>query len=396
MQVAPLYFKLIETKKKIVVCQGGGDAAKTVTILQRLAELGTQTRDQIITVTAETIPAVKAGALTSFQRYVLPYYSKYIRSYNQTERVYYFYNNTRMEFKSFRDEASATGAERDYLFMNECNHETYETFWQAQRKTRKQVFLDYNPNAPFWVHSKVLDYAADGITPNPKQEAWFKNRNVRYITDHRHNPFLSQEDHDAYESISDPEIFRVYARGMTGKITGLIFGHFKKWTLDWPTDILRTIWGIDYGYTNDPTAITKIAVGPGRRRIGKECSYAPGIGAENIKNIMIKEGWRPGQPIFSEADPHMINQLRMIQVPAEPAIKGPGSIIAGISKVKEHECYYQGENFELEIMNWKWVEAQDIMTGNTVMTNQPVDQWNHLCDSFRMADYTDSFRNKTG
>lgn len=395
MLVAPLYFKLMACDKKVVVCQGGGDAAKTVTILQRLAELTSQKRDQITTVTGETVPAVKAGALTSFKRYVLPYYSKYIRSYNASERTYHFYNGSKIEFKSFRDEASATGAERDYLFMNECNHENYDTFWQAQRKTRKQVFLDYNPAAPFWVHAKLLPLLADG-RPNPNLERWFEGRVQRFITDHRHNPFLSKEDHDAYESISDPEIFRVYSRGLTGKITGLIFGHFKRWDAEWPTDILRTIWGIDYGYSNDPTCITKIAVGPGRRRIGKELSYDPGLGAETIKNIMLLNGWKPGQPIYSEADPHMINQLRQIYVPAEPAIKGPGSRIAGISKVREHECYYIGANAEKEIMTWRWVEAQDIITGNTLLTNQPMDGNDHYCDSFRMADYTDSFRNRTG
>jgi phage terminase large subunit len=385
--VAPLYYHLVACKKKFVVCQGGGDAAKTVTILQRLMELATQASNQIVTVVGETVPAVKAGALTSFQRYVLPHFAKYIRSFNASERTYYLYNNTRIEFKSFRDEASATGAERDYLFINEANHELWDTFWQAQRKTRKQVFLDYNPTSPFWVHAKLLD-------ESPTQERWFRGRVQRFISDHRQNPFLSEEDHAAYESISDPDIFRVYSRGFTGKIKGLIFGHFHKWTLDWPTNAIRTIWGIDYGYTNDPTALTKIAVGPGRRRIGKECSYEAGLSAETIKNILLKEGWKPGMDIYSEADPHMINQLRNIYIPAEPAIKGPGSIIAGISKVREHECFYQGDNFEKEIMNWKWIEAQDIVTGNTVFTNQPVDAWNHLCDSFRMADYTDSFRHK--
>lgn len=395
MLVAPLYLKLREAKEKIIVCQGGGDAAKTVTILQRLCEKNVNKKAQISDVIQETVPAIKAGSLTTFQRYVLPTYGKYIRSFNASDRVYYFYNGSRLGFKSFRDEASATGAERDNIFFNEGNHETYDTFWQAQRKTRGQVFIDYNPNAPFWVHSRVLPYTIEGL-PNPDQEGEFKRKGVKlFITDHRHNPFLSEEDHFAYESISDADLWKVYARGRTGKVKGLIFGHFKKWTAtDFPEDAVRIVWAIDYGYTNDPTALVKIYVGPGRRRVAVECSYEPGLSPQKIKDLLFLNGWKSPQPIYSEADPNMINDLRMLGMPVEPAIKGPGSLIAGISKVKEYECYYAGENFEKEIFSWKWIEAQDIMTGKTVMTNQPTDAWNHCCDATRMGIYTDYFRHK--
>jgi phage terminase large subunit len=398
MNTNPLFLELNQCAKKIIVLQGGGDAGKTVTALQRIAQKSMLKRNQISTVTGQTIPSVKAGALRSFQRYVLPDFQKYITNYNSTERTYTFWNGSVIEFKSFQDELGARGSERDNLFMNECNAETYETFWQLQRKTRDQVILDYNPTSPFWVHYKVLPLDIDG-KPNTSQERQFFNKVQLYIVDHRHNMFLTEEEHQAYETISDPDMFRVYSRGLTGKIRGLVFGHFRKWADAWPTDVLRTIWGLDYGYTTDPTALLKIAVGGDnkpKRRVAKELSYEPGLTAEHIKNILTTNGLRGTDIIYSEADPNMINQLRTLGMPVYPAIKGPGSIAAGISKVREHECYYTADslNFEKELQTYKFLTAQDIITGKEITTNQPIDAWNHCCDAFRYADYTDSFKHR--
>lgn len=398
MKTGPLFHKLLSCTKPIIVLQGGGDAGKTVAAMQKITIDLIYNRRWLATVTGQSIPNIKSGALRVFERYVLPDVQKYITDYNKTERVFTFYNGSKLEFKSFQDELGARGSEREILFINECNSETYETFWQLQRKTRRYCILDYNPTSPFWVHAKLLPLTPEGL-PNTDQERQFFNKVQFYRVWHQHNPFLTDEEHMAYETISDPDLFRVYSRGLTGKVKGLIFAHFKKWTDAWPTDVLRTIWGIDYGYTNDPTALIKIAVGGNgnpRRRIGKELTYTPGMSAESLRNIFMFNGLEQKDEIYSEADPNMINQLRILGLPVYPAIKGPGSIAAGISKTKEHDCYYTGDspNFEKEIMNYKWMTAQEVTTGKEVMTNVPIAGFDHLCDAFRMADYTDSFRHR--
>ena len=386
MVTGPLFKKLLECTKRIVVCQGGGDAGKTVAILQVLVIKAIQEHGVVITVDGEDIPNIRAGALRTFQRYVIadPVLATYVTNFNKSDRTYTFKGGAVIEFKSFGDEQDARGAERDYLYINEANSRTYAYFWQLQRKTKKQVFLDYNPTSFFWCHEKLLT-----LTTIEKQ---FEGKVQLYITDHRHNPFLTQEEHDNYENIGDPELFQVYSRGKTGKVKGLIFGHFKKMDL-WPADVDRIIWGIDYGYTNDPTALVKIGIKK-RLRICKECCYEPGISAERLNEILILNGWKDDQEIYSEADPNMINQLRVLGLPVYPAIKGPGSLIASISKVKEFECFYTGEssNFEKEVFAWKWMMAEDVLTGKQVMTNVPIDGNDHCCAATRYGIYTDSFR----
>jgi phage terminase large subunit len=202
-----------------------------------------------------------------------------------------------------------------------------------------------------------------------------------------------------YENISDPDMFAVYSRGLTGKIKGLIFGHFQ------PIDELpqeepgdRILWGIDYGYTTDPTALVKI-IKRGRKRFAKEITYTAGLSAEAIVKAMTDNGFNwdfdsEREVVYSEADPDMINQLRALGLPVQPAIKGPGSVKAGIAKVRQHECYctHDSQNFWHEIKVYKFLTDEDMVTGKEVMINKPIETWDHCCDAFRYADYTDDFR----
>lgn len=384
MLTTPLFLKLKGVTKKIVILQGGGDAGKTVTVLQYLGDKAKTNKNLIITVTANSLPNLKRGALTSFKRYVFPYVKQSIDNYNKQENTYYFKNGSIIEFKSFNDELDARGSERDYLFMNEANSQQYSMFWQLNRKTRIQTILDYNPTSTFWVHTNILE--------GGEQE--FNGEWKYFQLDHRHNPFLSERDHQRYESMSDPDLFKVYARGETGKITGLIFGHFVQ-VNEVPKDIDRVIWGIDYGYTNDPTAIVKVSI-KGRERYYEEVCYESGMSATHIKQAMDNLGRKPDEMLYSEIDNEMILQLRKLGVRVTQAKKGPGSRVAGISKMREFASYYIGQNFDKEIMNYKYVTVTDTLTGKTILTNEPMDGNDHLCQAATYATYTDSFYVKAG
>lgn len=393
MKVNPLFHKLISDTTPIIVCQGGGDSSKTTSILQRIATLHTQEPHVLTTVTGQDMPNIRGGALKTFDDYALcdrDIY-RYVHRFNANETTYYWKNGSKTQFKAFSDEQDVRGSERQYLFMNEVNAFPFMMFWQLQRKTRRQTWIDYNPTSRFWVHEKLL--------PGQMQDKQYWNRVKLYITDHRHNLFLTPEEHAMYENISDPDMFMVYSRGMTGKIKGLIFGHFvpcEELPAVQPGD--RILWGIDYGYTTDPTAVVKI-IKRGRQRWAHECCYEPGLSAERIVEVMTANGFQWSydpevESIYSEADPDMVNQLRALGLPVMPAIKGAGTVKAGIAKVRQHECYATraSVNFWKELAVYKFLTDEDMITGKEVMINKPVDSWDHCCDAFRYADYTDSFR----
>lgn len=416
MQFGPLLPLLMECKKKIVVCQGGGDSLKTTSILQNLSLKHTQEPRIKTTVTGRDLPKIKGGPLETWNRYAKPDVVPYMHKWNESSLTAYFKNYGAMEFKAFEDEDDATGSERDYLFCNEIPMMPYMMFWQLQRKTNRQVFVDYNPTSRFWIHERVLPFNEDG-TPNPNQEPEFKDQVALFITDHRHNPFLTEARHRSYELIKDPELFKVYARGKTGKTRGLIYGHMKKmssWEETTVDGVLyingvkvdRVCWGIDYGYTNDPTAIVKIMI-CGRVRYIRECAYTPGLSAEQIEAVFIAYGWTDEELIHCDIDNRveagatdMTNQLRMKGLPAYPAVK---AVAPGIAKVREMECYYYSDskcsadpaisNYEKEVTSYRFMEGDDVITGKVIMLNRPEDTgWDHLMAATRYGIYSDTFR----
>jgi hypothetical protein len=101
-------------------------------------------------------------------------------------------------------------------------------------RTRLKVFIDYNPSARFWVHEKLIG-----------------KPDVRLIiSDHRSNRFLSEEQHDMIENIDDDELWKVYARGVTGKITGLVYTNWDIVEELPPQDEWKMVaYGLDWGFT---------------------------------------------------------------------------------------------------------------------------------------------------
>src|ERR1700761_4328676 len=192
----------------VVVNQGGTSSGKTYSILQALFCLACQNQKQVITVVGQDIPNLKAGAL----RDALNIYEgseqikSVVKNYNRSDRIFEFHNGTLIEFKSYDDAQDAKSGKRDYLFVNEANGITWDVYFELALRTRSRIYIDYNPNSNFWVHEKVMGQ------PNVQL----------IISDHRHNPFVPQALRDKVEGLKDIdyELWKVYARGLTGKITG--------------------------------------------------------------------------------------------------------------------------------------------------------------------------------
>jgi len=236
MQTSVLFETNYKAKEKIVVNQGGTSSGKTVCILQVLAIHAISTPGLIITVCGQDIPNLKRGALRDFQLYVLceDRIRNEVSNYNKSERIFTFKNGSIIEFESYEDEQDAKNGKRDYLFLNEAQGTPYNVFKQLQMRTKVQTFIDYNPSAEFWVHEKIL------TLPDTERRL--------IISDYRHNPFCPPsiiENILALKDI-DPELWKVYGRGLTGKIEGLIY---PKWTLVDAIPEGEYVYGLDFGVT---------------------------------------------------------------------------------------------------------------------------------------------------
>lgn len=367
LKVSPIFYALHESKARRVILQGGQWSGKTVNTLIYFAVKASTIPNLRLIVTAYSLPHLKDGAIIDFERFVRPTFAHRIKNHSLVEHSYTFDTGSIIQFKSYED---GSGPKRDYLFINEANKMKYTLAFELDSRTEIQTIYDYNPTAKFWLHEKIKD--------EPGTEF--------FISDHRHNPFLSEEKHREIEGIKDPELWRVYARGLTGNLQGTIF---PEWNIipdeQFPKDA-KIIYGIDYGYTNDPTAIVKIA------RVGEslflhECAYESGIPAKMIIQLLKANGYN-NEPVYSEHDPDMISQIRRLGVPILMARKGQGSINAGIMKLKEYKVFMTGssKNLKTEQTNYCWMNVD----GKPI--NTPIDNFCHLIDATRYGVYTHYFK----
>jgi len=375
LPVSPsIFYPTYESKHRRIIHQGGQYSGKTVNIIIALcchAIYNTSRRlgykSEVITITAESMPSLKGGALRDFEDFCLPYLNQFILQYNRSDRVITFKSGSKMEFKSFDMERKGRGAKRTRLFVNEANSFDYMTFFQLDSRTDIQTIVDYNPTVQFWVHDELIGQPGNQL----------------FISDHRHNPFLTEEKHAQIEGIKDEQLWRVYARGKTGNIVGTIYPNWKV-IEEMPVEE-NVFWGLDFGYTNDPTALVK-CVRIGENIFIHECCYTAGLTPSQLLSILKANGYNDDQVVYCEHDPDIISQLSELGIIAIRARKGPGSINAGILKVKEYNVFYTytSKNIKLELNRYVW--TLDKHTGKP--TNAPIDNYNHLMDAVRMAVYT--------
>ena len=352
----------------MVINQGGTSSGKTYSILQVLFAKLAAAPNQVCTVVGQDIPNLKAGAL----RDALDIYTSsealrgLIAAYNSQDRIFKFINGSLMEFKSYDGPQDAKSGKRDYLFINEANGIPYPVYEELYLRTRLQTFIDYNPNAEFWVHEFEMGQPG----------------RVLFISDHRDNPFLSQATRDKIEALNekDFELWRVYARGKTGKIEGLVFRDVHNAeTLPEGAKYLGT--GLDFGFTNDPTVALDFYMSGGELYID-EVLHETGLTNPDIfaalSNVRAPKLW---SIVADSAEPKSIEELRRLGLPIEPAAKGPDSINAGIATLKAYRLNLLPSCVHLkkEMSNYKW--KVDRLTGKA--TNAPVDAFNHGIDALR-------------
>lgn len=364
-KTSELYDVNLEAKEDIIVNQGGSSSGKTYSILQVLFTKLISEDNIVITVVGESIPNLKAGAL----RDALDIYNnsetlkKLVPDYNRTDRVFTSTKGSIMEFKSYETPQGAKSGKRDYLFLNEAQGTSYEIFNELHIRTKKQTFIDYNPNAEFWVHEKVLP------------DATYNARLI--ISDHRHNPFVPQKIREKIEALrwKDMELFKVYGRGMTGKIEGLVFRNFDIVDeIPYGAELLAI--GMDFGFTQDPTTVIKVFRFNGELFID-ELIYETGLTNSDIIKRLTQLGVGKHMPIVADsAEPKSIADIERAGFRIEGADKGQDSVRNSIDTLKQFKLNITrtSVNTIKEFRSYKWLDNKP---------NTPIDAFNHSIDAIR-------------
>jgi phage terminase large subunit len=372
--------KLLNMKARKRVVQGGTSAGKTYGIIPILIDKATKKEKQKITVVAETLPAVKEGALDIFKM-IMQETNRWIDTHwNASSLTYTFYNGSRIQFKSFDNtgKAKASG-KRDILFLNEANHIPFDIA-DALMIRSKETWIDFNPDNEFWVHTETLQ------EPNSEFLLLTYHDNEGLPTETLEDLLIKQSKafHDVKKDWKDTNNIKssfwanwcyVYILGEIGNLEGVIFNNWK--TIDTIPDEARLIgYGLDFGYTNDPTAIVEIYKWNEHRIINEIC-YNKGL-----SNSQIAKYINTKLPCYCDsAEPKSIAELRMYGVNAHAVTKGADSINFGIQIMQEESYLVSTKSLNLinELRKYAW--DKDKKTGAKL--NKPIDSWNHGVDSVR-------------
>jgi phage terminase large subunit len=364
----------IDAGKEILVHNSG----KTYGILQHLFESGAKHNNETITVVAEDVPNLKAGAYRDAQNILSS--DEVLRAWwpeiNKTDRTFKCLSGSVMEFKSFQDSYDARSGKRDRLFINEANGVKYEIYEQLSLRTTKQTIIDFNPSARFWAHEN-LEHRDD--------VEWV-------ITTYRDNAFLDENIRKKIESYEPTEEnikrgtaneyrWMVYGLGKVGRLEGLVFPGFTV-LQDWPQDYKWRVFGMDFGYTNDPTTLIEIRYHRGDL-YWKEHIYETGLTNPDICKELISIGHDRNELIVADsAEPKSIEEIKRDGWRITGAEKGADSVNQGIDAIKRYKVYIEANSKNLieEFSSYTWKKDRD---GNPM--NKPVDEYNHGIDAGRYA-----------
>jgi phage terminase large subunit len=358
--------KVLGLKKRVKIIQGGTSASKTYSILAVLINKALSIHGIEISVVAETIPHLRRGALKDFLK-IMKWTGRFFEDrFNKSLLRYEFANGSVIEFFSADDSSKLRGARRDILYINECNNVTFDAYNELAIRTRKEVYLDFNPANEFWVHTELKDEPdSDFLILTYKDNEALDNSIVEQIEKNRDKAKTS-----SYWS----NWWKVYGEGQLGMLEGVVFSNWKG--IDTIPKEARLLGiGLDFGYTNDPTAIVEVYSYNGQR-IVNQIVYQNGLVNSEIakrlpKNVIV---------YADSSEPKSIEEIRRLGITIKGVTKGKDSINYGIDVMQRQDYLVTNQSVDLikELRSYIWDTDK---TGRRL--NKPIDFNNHAIDALR-------------
>jgi len=367
VEVSPVFEKIYSSTKKIVVNEGGTRSGKTWSTLQFLLfVICFKYTGKKISIVRKTRAEIWGSVYEDFIEILKDADLYNPLNENRSHYTYTFRGNL-IEFIGLDKAQKKRGAKRDYLFCNEMNDFLLDDWLQLIMRTKERAFIDYNPS--FTDH-----FIYDIILTRDDCELIQSN-----YEDNR--AFLTVEQIKEIERLKDvdPFYWTVYGKGKRADIKGVIY---KNWaTCDMFPDYCKWVaYGLDFGFTNDPTALIKIGFIHGML-YEEELIYETDMSNRDIiKRLRDFDITRNDEIWADSAEPKDIREIQTAGFNIKGADKGPGSVKHGIQLVQKFKTVIVKSSLNLlkEKKNYKWKEGPD---GKPI--NVPVDRYNHLLDGER-------------
>jgi phage terminase large subunit len=390
-----VYWKIYDAcsaKPRYISNKGGTRSTKTYSTLQFLFLLipAVDKAGDITSVVSESFPHLKKGAIRDFEN-IIGHPLKGDSHWNETDHTWTFDNGAKLEYFSVDNAAKVHGSQRKRLFVNEANHIEYEIFRQLAVRTSSVIFIDYNPASVCWIQQNVE----------------CRDNCVLIRSTYKDNPFLSPEQIAEIESNKDDvNWWKVYGQGIEGTLDGLIYNfelidrlppkgvdkpEAQKTDEEKYADSLTEIHGLDFGFTNYPTARVQIYADKKRKHLYvRERCCRTHMQNKHIVDDFKADGIGRNVAIYADcAEPKSIADIRdagynVIACDKDAPVKSD-KLKFQLQWMQGWKLFVTKDSLNLieELRNYTWAKDKD---GN--LLNQPIDKWNHLLDAMRYGVWT--------
>lgn len=240
----------------------------------------------------------------------------------------------------------------------------------------KQITVTFNPwSEKHWLKKRFFDSEDEDI--------------LALTTTYECNEYLGEDDRKLFEKMKEknPRRYRIEGKGEWGIAEGLVYENFEELEFDLEEIKKRpgiiSIFGMDFGYTHDPTAFICALVDEKAKEIFIfDEHYQKGMSNSDIANMIKYKGYSKEIIIADSAEPKSIDDIKRQGIRRiKAAQKGKDSILNGIQNIQDYKIYVLSkcENTLVELNNYVW----DTKDGRGI--NKPMDDYNHLMDALRYA-----------
>lgn len=357
--------KILKLTKRIRALQGGTSASKTISaLLYLIARSQSDKKPTLTSIVSESMPHLKKGCIRDFKDIMKSHHYWKENSWFETDKVYTFETGSQLEFFGADQADKLRGGRRDRLFINECNNISFEAFEELEVRTRELIIIDWNPTREFWFETELKG----------------KRDDVEHI-------ILNYLDNEALDENSRKSIeqrrnrkgwWQVYGLGQLGEIEGQIY---QDWKIidEIPHEARLERYGLDWGYTNDPTAIVAVYYYNGGYIFDEIC-YKKGMSNKEIADTF--KSITETLIIADSAEPKSIDELKSYGLNVQPTLKGADSVRNGIQLVQNQSVSItkQSVNIIKEYRNYLWKADK-----NGKILNEPEGGLDHCMDAIRYA-----------
>ena len=371
--------KNLKANTRIVVNQGGTRSSKTYSLAQLIVLRALQSTGKIYTICRKTLPSLKGTSYRDFLE-ILESLNLYDPNKHNKSELTYKLNNNLIEFISIDMSQKIRGRKRNVLWLNEANEFTQEDWIQLSLRTTENIYLDFNPSDPYsWIYDNVI--SRDDCT-------FIKST---YLD----NPFLPPDTIREIERLRelDSNYWKIYGLGDIAQPTETIFRQFNLCN-SIPSEASLVAVGMDFGYSNDPTAIVEVHKINDELYIN-ELLYSKGLTNQDIAEKLKEVNVSTRTEIRNDsAEPKSGEEIRRLGFSMFPAKKGADSINMGIDVLRRYKINItkSSTNAINEFKFYKWLVDKNGYVINKPATNQA----DHLLDAIRYVALNKLVTNYTG